>query len=151
MPWPKAFRGNYDGKTYPAAYSDEERAIIVEYSKRAEEFYKDQFSLRDDRPTIDPVIDREVFLNGIPHFHGRQCAAGHDLVRIDSKGDIYRCGSKAQLGSVVRGDFRRMEPLSPCNDQFCPYYCTKYSIAPPQSASRPNTLTVAPIIELRPI
>ena len=103
MPWPKAFRGDYDGKRYPDAYTDEERALIVDYSKRAEAFYSDQFSLRDDRPTIDPVIDREVFLSGIPQFRGRQCTAGHDLVRIDGKGNIYRCGGNTKLGSIVTG------------------------------------------------
>jgi len=151
MPWPKAFRGTFDGKAYPDAYTDAERSIIVEYSKRAEAFYQDQFSLRDDRPTIDPVIDREVFLQGIPRFRGRQCAAGHDLVRISPKGDIYRCGSKARLGNIVTGEFRRMPPLSPCDDRFCPYYCTKYSIAPPKSQATALSRAGSPMIELRPV
>ncbi len=151
MPWPKAFRGDFDGKRYPDAYTEEERALIVDYSKRAEAFYKDQFSLRDDRPTIDPVIDREVFLKGIPKFRGRQCAAGHDLVRINGKGDIYRCGSKIKLGSIVTGEFHRMDPLSPCTDHFCPYYCTKYSIAPPKKKANAPTRSTAPVIELVPV
>ncbi|MDZ4730139.1 MAG: radical SAM protein [Xanthomonadales bacterium] len=151
MPWPKAFRGDYDGKRYPDAYNDAERALITEYSKRAEAFYADQFSLRDDRPTIDPVIDREVFLQGIPHFRGRQCAAGHDLVRINGRGDIYRCGGNTRLGNIVTGEFRRMAPLSPCNDHFCPYYCTKYSIAPPTNRTGKPARRTAPIIELIPV
>ena len=151
MPWPKAFRGDYDGKRYPDAYTDEERALITDYSKRAEAFYHDQFSLRDDRPTIDPVIDREVFLKGIPRFRGRQCSAGHDLVRITGKGDIYRCGSKVRLGNIVTGEFERMPPLSVCNDRFCPYYCTKYSIAPKKKKAALQPSTLPPVIELVPV
>ena len=149
-PWPKAFRGDYDGKHYPEAYTDDERALIVDYSKRAEAFYADQFSLREDRPTIDPVIDREVFLQGVPNFRGRQCSAGHDVVRINHRGDIYRCGGKTPLGSIVSGEFRRMNHLTPCSEHFCPYYCTKYSIAPPApvQASRRSS---APVIELMPV
>ena len=150
MPWPKAFRGDYAGKRYPESYSDEERALIVEYSERAERFYKDQFSLRDDRPTIDPVIDREVFLDGIPSFVGRQCAAGRNMVRINGKGDIFRCGPKTRLGNIVTGEFERMPAPAPCNDRFCPYYCTKYSISPPQRKTEPDGRIAAPIIELRP-
>jgi MoaA/NifB/PqqE/SkfB family radical SAM enzyme len=151
MPWPKAFRGDYDGKRYPAAYTDEERALFIEYSKRAETFYQDQFSLRDDRPTIDPMIDREVFLQGIPRFRDRKCSAGHDLVRINGKGDIYRCGMQTRLGNIVTGEFQRMAPLTRCNDRFCPYYCTKYSIAPPKPKTEALPLPASPIIELRPV
>lgn len=151
MPWPKAFRGTYAGKSYPASYTDEERALMVEYSKRAEAFYADQFSLRDERPTIDPVVDREVFLKGIPDFTNRQCAAGHELVSIDARGRIYRCGNNTRLGSIVSGDFQRMPPLTPCADHFCPYYCTKYSIAPPRHLANQPRHTPTPMIELIPI
>jgi MoaA/NifB/PqqE/SkfB family radical SAM enzyme len=151
MPWPKAFRGDYDGKRYPDAYTDEERALFVEYSKRAEAFYQDQFSLRDNRPTIDPMIDREVFLQGIPRFRDRKCSAGHDFVRINGKGNIFRCGMKTRLGNIVTGEFQRMAPLTKCKDNFCPYYCTKYSIAPPKPKTETVSLPTAPIIELRPV
>ncbi len=149
-PWPKAFRGDFGGKRYPDAYTDEERALIVEFSKRAEAFYADQFSLRDDRPTIDPVVDREVFLKGIPDFSDRQCSAGHDLVRINHRGDIYRCGGNIPLGNIVTGEFRRMAPLSPCTDTYCPYYCTKYSIAPLDQLGR-AAQPAAHVIQLIPV
>jgi hypothetical protein len=72
------------------------------------------------------------------------------VVRINHKGDIYRCGGKTPLGSIVSGEFRRMNPLTPCSEHFCPYYCTKYSIAPPApvQASRRSS---APVIELMPV
>lgn len=145
--WPKAFRGTYAGKRYPAAYTEAERAIITDYSLRAEAFYADQFSLRDDRPTIDPVVDRQVFLPGIPDFQGRACDAGHAMVRIDHRGNIYRCGSNTRLGNIVRGNFQRMPAAQPCDDHFCPYYCTKYSV-PSNPVQLPPT---RPVIELREI
>jgi len=97
------------------------------------------------------MIDREVFLQGIPRFRDRKCSAGHDLVRINGKGDIYRCGMQTRLGNIVTGEFQRMAPLTRCNDRFCPYYCTKYSIAPPKPKTEALPLPASPIIELRPV
>ena len=151
MPWPKAFRGNYDGKRYPDAYTDEERALIVEYSKRAEAFYKDQFSLRDDRPTIDPVIDREVFLKGIPNFRGRQCAAGHDLVRIDARATSIAAARRLRSAASSLASSGGWTPSPPAPTTSARTTAPSTSIAPRKRNSSQPERPAAPVIPLIPV
>lgn len=125
--WPKVFRGAYRGQRYPESYTPVEREIIVDYSRRAETLDADRMTLRVERPTVDPVLDRTLFLHGVRSYRGTLCLAGRDVVTIDHRGDIFRCAGQGKLGNVVTGQFERAAAAAPCASTFCPYYCEKYS------------------------
>jgi MoaA/NifB/PqqE/SkfB family radical SAM enzyme len=124
---PKALQGTHLGRSFPEGYTDSERALFVEYSQRAQECYRDQIAGRQSRPTIDPFVDRQRFLQGIPDWRGSLCSAGRSFVRIREDGAIWRCGPGSIIGSVVEGWFSRQNEPLPCVDVECPYFCEKYA------------------------
>jgi MoaA/NifB/PqqE/SkfB family radical SAM enzyme len=126
---PKAFRGAHLGRRYPEAYSEDERSLFRDYSNRAEAAYADQISGRSARPSIDPLLDRELFLHGVADSRGQDCHAGRHFVRIQPDGAIQRCGPADIIGNVVAGWFERREGPSPCQESECPYFCEKYRVA----------------------
>ncbi|MGH2443482.1 MAG: radical SAM protein [Chloroflexota bacterium] len=131
---PKAFRGIYQGRPYPEAYSDSQRALFIEYSLRAEQECREQITRRAVRPSIDPFLDRERFLHGTEDCRGRMCRAGRDFVRIWDTGEIRRCGPADVIGNVAEGWFHRRNGPSPCIETECPYFCARYLVQGPLGA-----------------
>jgi MoaA/NifB/PqqE/SkfB family radical SAM enzyme len=132
---PKAFRGAYAGRRYPAGYTAADRELFREYSARAAEFYAAQFARRDEPPTINPFMDGHLFLDELPDYRGDLCAAGRSFVRIVPDGEVRRCGPDDVVGHVLEGWFARRSQAAPCTTLECPYFCEKYRVVPPDGAT----------------
>jgi MoaA/NifB/PqqE/SkfB family radical SAM enzyme len=95
---PKAFKGKYEGRLYPDAYTDEERSILLKYNPD------------------------EAFAAKVPDFYGKRCRAGLSLLRINLDGEVIRCvGDSSSLGNVFTG-FVLYEHPQPCNVHRCPCF-----------------------------
>jgi len=124
---PKAIRGAFERRWYPQAYSAAERGQFRGFSEKAE------LALRTaagqpfrHHPTINPLLDRD-YIDGIPDFTGIPCSAGRTSVSIGYDGNIYRCGEKTLLGNIFERRLDLFAADRPCDDEFCPYYCLRYS------------------------
>lgn len=123
---PKALQGIHFGRLFPESYTPTERSLFIEYSERAQELYRGQIVQRRVRPTIDPFLDRELFLDGLADHRGSMCFAGRHFVRIREDGEIRRCGPGDVVGHLTEGWFERRPGPSRCVDVECPYFCQKY-------------------------
>jgi MoaA/NifB/PqqE/SkfB family radical SAM enzyme len=124
---PKALQGRHLGRSFPAGYTEAERALFLEYSSKARAAYAKE-TTRVSPPTIDPLRDPEIFFESALDFRGQLCQAGHHFVRIRENGDIRRCGPRDVIGNVVEGWFDRRPGPSPCAEIECPYFCHKYRV-----------------------
>lgn len=133
LPIPKSIRGPHDGKQYPAAYTALDKDRFRRYATLARESYQPMLAARTERPSVDMFRD-EDFLDGQPSFTGQSCEAGRLFVRLDQKGEAFRCGTSESLGSVLEGTFARRTEPAPCDTNYCPYFCLKYSdgMPPPE-------------------
>ena len=61
-----------------------------------------------------------------PSFTGKSCSAGHTFVRIDEKGEVFRCGTSVSLGNVLNQTFERGPVSRACDTSYCFYFCRKY-------------------------
>ena len=122
---PKAIRGYYQGRWYPQAYTEDERIQFRRFSEEAELITRTS-TWQPHRSTVNPLLDRN-YLDGVPDFTGIQCSAGRLSVSIGYDGKIFRCGQKTILGNIFE---RRLDLFSedrPCDDEYCPYWCLRYS------------------------
>lgn len=99
------FWGEYNGKQYPAAYSDTERALIdPSVGKRGGESYQ-----------TTPVITQ-----------GKLCNAGHTYGVIQPDGRVIRCGGggfggkEEEVGNIFDPDFLLFDQPRPCLVEHCP-------------------------------
>lgn len=126
FPVPKVQRGIFEGKRYPDAYSDLDRMRFREYSAMARAFYAPILAGRPERPTLDMFGDDSV-LDREPTFSGLSCDAGRLFVRIDPRGEVFRCGTTDSLGNVRARTFARTAGPAPCATSYCFYFCRKYT------------------------
>jgi MoaA/NifB/PqqE/SkfB family radical SAM enzyme len=92
----RPFIGNYNGLSYPDAYSTKERALILGSNPRA---------------------GRECILPGTT---GMLCSTGRSFVRIENTGEIRRCyGDNTLLGTVHDG-MTLFDKPKPCPQCVCP-------------------------------
>jgi hypothetical protein len=100
-----AFWGEYNGKTYPAAYSEEERRIIA--------------------PFLGDVSRVQYHLEG-RKTKGKLCRAGHVYASIKADGTVTRCGplSHKPVGNLFDADFKLFDRPMPCEADVCP--CDEY-------------------------
>ncbi len=95
----KTFRGNYDGKNYPASFSEEERSIISE--------------LETDYP-------EEVIISGEYSYYGLKCEAGNRFFVMDKSGSLKRCSAlNRKYGNLFNGSFKPDIKSRPCPLQYC--------------------------------
>ncbi len=95
----RAFRGVYEGKTYPKAYTEEERQIF--YDK------------------IPSEIDRAASFESLS-FTGVPCSAGKNLIRIRPDGSITRCPhDNENLGNMFEGRMQLHDKVKPCAVPHC--------------------------------
>lgn len=134
FPIPKLFRGTLNGKIYPEAYSDSERAAFRDYANQARDFYEDKIKIWSERPSIDMLND-DRYLGGLPNYKGRLCSAGSRFVQIYPNGDVFRCGGLELQGNVLAGTAAFRSGAEPCNAQHCYYFCDKYSRAQKETVS----------------
>jgi MoaA/NifB/PqqE/SkfB family radical SAM enzyme len=99
----KIFRGIYNRKYYPNAFTNEEKEIIK--------------SMEYDYP------ENEILLKN-HSYYGQQCRAGKDFFSMDRKGDLNRCSNifrsygNFMESTMVRDQIARPCPAKKCG---CPY------------------------------
>lgn len=124
---PKAIRGAYQGRWYPQAYTEDERAQFRRFADRAELAAGAGSRLPNRRDAaVDPLLDRD-YLEGFPDFTGVQCSAGRNYVSILYDGTILRCGQKTVLGNIFERRLDLYPEDRPCDDRTCPYWCLKHA------------------------
>lgn len=95
----RAFRGVYEGKTYPRDYTEEERKMFYE--------------------SIPSEIDRAASFENLSFF-GVPCTAGKNLVRIMPNGNIVRCPhDREYLGNMFEGKMELHETVKKCKVPYC--------------------------------
>jgi MoaA/NifB/PqqE/SkfB family radical SAM enzyme len=133
FPVPKILRGPFEGKVYPSAYTVIERYLFRKYADMARKFCEPILAKRTERLTIDMFRDDSI-IYGEPSYKGLSCEAGRLFVRIDPKGEIFRCGTSESLGNIREGTFVRAANPAPCDTSYCFYFCQKYSHGEPKRA-----------------
>ena len=100
-----AFWGNYSGKKYPQAYTQEERELIV--------------------PFIGDPDRIKYHLEG-KKTKGKLCRAGYCYASIKADGNVTRCGplSHKPIGNFFDRDFKLHDRPMPCEAEVCP--CDEY-------------------------
>jgi hypothetical protein len=123
---PKAMRGMYQGKSYPAAYTADERTLILEYLAKARQKYAPVIDRMGEPATIDMFADAR-FINSIGDYRGRLCGSGYNFVTIAPDGTICRCGSGKHFGNILLKNVSFLRAPKPCDTSYCPYFCEKYT------------------------
>ena len=57
-------------------------------------------------------------------------------VSIGYDGKIFRCGQKTVLGNIFERRLNLFAEDRPCDDEYCPYWCMRYSSFNKESASK---------------
>lgn len=100
-----AFWGEYQGKRYPASYTQEEKDFI--------------------RPFLGD-IDRIIYHLKGESPKGRLCNAGYKYAVVQADGNVVRCGQIAEkfIGNIIKEDFQLFKTPLPCEAEVCP--CNEY-------------------------
>jgi MoaA/NifB/PqqE/SkfB family radical SAM enzyme len=131
---PKAFRGRYRWRSYPGAYTQQQKKKILDYMDLIQR--KELMIATKDHQ--DPCIDR-YFLDGKVSFSGYLCYAGMKSVFIDFDGTVYRCHSeKTVLGNIFKDTVNLSKIAKPCiaNICQCPYYGFRFAEGKPKIIAR---------------
>lgn len=126
---PKLYRGFFDGQSYPAAYTSQERILYEQYLTMAQTDYDIVLNHQSGTATIDLSLDQHL-LKGIPDFKGYPCYSGQRFIRIVPDGTINRCGTKTILGNLFEQRLELLSGPQDCQEEACPYFCMKYSAMP---------------------
>jgi MoaA/NifB/PqqE/SkfB family radical SAM enzyme len=95
---PKSFKGRFQGRKYPEAYTDAERKLIHRYAPG------------------------DTYTRQIPNYRGRKCNAGCKLVRVLEDGSVTRCVTdNRSMGNVFTGLDLDDAPQA-CVVERCPCY-----------------------------
>ena len=123
---PKVMRGKYQGRKFPAAYSPDQKSLILDYMVEAQRKYAPVIAGMNELPTIDPLTDNRL-LNNPSSYHGLMCGSGINFVRIEPDGTVLRCSSRMRLGNILRKNVNFLRAPIPCFSDYCPYFCEKYT------------------------
>ena len=95
-----AFWGEYGGRKYPEAYTEEERELI--------------------RPFLGDIGRVDYHLDA-KSPRGRLCNAGYSYADIQADGNVVRCSglSDYSIGNITDEQFRLLEGPSPCQAENC--------------------------------
>jgi len=138
---PKVLRSVYRGEEYPEAYSSNQRARIRGYLREARSRHADVLARMEEAPTIDMFSD-ELRLDVGLGYRGKMCGSGHNFVVVHPNGAVVRCGSREKMGNILEKTVRLLSSPTPCDTEYCPYFCEKYT-SPPFASRREKTLASA--------
>jgi MoaA/NifB/PqqE/SkfB family radical SAM enzyme len=97
------FRGEFEGRQYPQAYTEEEKALITELA-------------------VDKYLEDAVS-HGL-YFQGRFCDAGFRYLQMNPDGLLHRCCSiLTEHGNLFEGTARFEEGPTPCTVVLCQDAC----------------------------
>jgi len=118
-------------KIYPQGYSEAEKRdildLITQSQRDGREAGGDDF---DQERSFNLSLDRES-LKGEPSFRGQFCESGKKFLRMDHRGDLYRChGGNHYLGNLYEGNFNLLENTIRCPFRacLCPYQGYRYVV-----------------------
>ena len=97
FPVPKLLRGQYEGRSYPSAYTSFDRLQFRLFSGLARQFYEPLLARMGERPSIDMFND-DAFLHGVPSYTDLLCDAGFRLCTSAPTG---MSGVAVRYGSLV--------------------------------------------------
>jgi MoaA/NifB/PqqE/SkfB family radical SAM enzyme len=123
---PKVMRANYHDQGYPAAYSSDQKAFILERLAEARRQYAAVTNAMGEAATIDMFADGR-FLGGGVDYRGKLCGSGHNFVMIEPDGTLRRCGSGNCLGNILLANVSLLGGPQACDTSYCPYWCEKYT------------------------
>ncbi len=94
------FWGQYNGKSYPQSYTQEEKELIEPYLSCREE---------------------EKFQLEAKQVKGKLCRAGQVYANIKADGLAFRCGGNdgEPIGNLFNNNFKLLDEPSPCKSEFC--------------------------------
>jgi len=93
------FRGEHEGRQYPQAYTDEQRALIVELA-------------------VDQRLEAEI-VEGL-YYEGRDCNAGYRYLQMNPDGSLHRCCTILEdHGNLFEGTARFEDGPRPCTAGMC--------------------------------
>jgi hypothetical protein len=119
-------RETYQGNRYPAAYSADQKSLILEYLAEARQKYAPVIDRMGEPATIDMFADAR-FLSNTGNYRGRLCGSGYNFVRIEPDGRVVRCGSGKRLGNILLKNASFLRAPKACGTSYCPYFCEKYT------------------------
>lgn len=91
----KVFKGVYQGRRYPEAYTADERALILANS--------------------GDYVFNKPYMDGLLSFRGRLCTAGVTSFKVTVTGDVRRCASvPTGYGNLYDGTFQPAAEPQPC-------------------------------------
>jgi MoaA/NifB/PqqE/SkfB family radical SAM enzyme len=125
-PVPKLLRGMHEGKHFPADYTPVDHERFKLHARFAREFYAPLLASMPEAPSIDPFGD-DALLGGVPSYAGRNCEAGRRFVAIKPDGAVMRCSDQTPLGNLLQGTFARRLQATPCDTNYCYYFCKKHT------------------------
>jgi MoaA/NifB/PqqE/SkfB family radical SAM enzyme len=102
------FKGEYDGRVYPAGYTTSEKCLLKACS-----------GPEDDLNS--PRIEREV-TDKKRQNKGRLCRMGQMYAAVYPEGETYRCCVKNKenyLGNLFNGDFKLLDTPANCENEIC--------------------------------
>ncbi len=103
------FRGAFEGREYPQAYSPEQEAVIAGMCRDLNVKYKSWVARQ-----MDPV-----------NPFGKPCHAGRVYIRVENDGSVWRCGQyfadgiRMPLGNFLDPSFRLADEPLPCAATRC--------------------------------
>jgi MoaA/NifB/PqqE/SkfB family radical SAM enzyme len=93
------FRGEYEGKSYPQSYTDEQLKLITELA-------------------VDHDLESEIS-RGL-YYRGTPCVAGSKYFQMNPDGSLHRCCSiLADHGNLFEGTARFEDGPTPCTVELC--------------------------------
>lgn len=123
---PKVMRAMYQGNRYPAAYSADQKSLILEYLAEARQKYAPVIDRMGEPATIDMFADGR-FLSSAGDYRGKLCGSGYNFVRIEPDGTVARCGAGKRLGNILLKNVSFLRASKACDTSYCPYFCEKYT------------------------
>ncbi|GAA0426181.1 hypothetical protein Acor_54810 [Acrocarpospora corrugata] len=91
----KVFKGVYEGRRYPEAYTEDERKMILANS--------------------GDYVFNKPYLDGMLSFRGRPCTAGMSSFKVTVTGEVRRCASvPTSYGNFYDGTFAPADKPEPC-------------------------------------
>jgi MoaA/NifB/PqqE/SkfB family radical SAM enzyme len=98
------FKGEYQGRTYPEAYTPEEHERIREYLA--------------DRPIVHEYMSGKS-------SRGVDCTAGRDMITVELDGRVLNCPfAREPLGSIFDPNLQVRAGTSPCSTAWCACHWT---------------------------
>lgn len=112
---PMLFLGFYKKKSYPQAYTTQQRRLLMSLAKSVAERdpykHKEKYRYAD----VDPFL-----IKGNLSFKGTLCLAGKDWVLIRGNGDVYCCDDdRIYLGNLYEGTIRFLTKSHRCTSDIC--------------------------------